>query len=939
MKEALIYFLLFVLLFALVPLAKPESVLGDVEIRGVAVSPSGIGSVSQYTIYVVLHKDLGRGEKICIKFPEECTVPQTINKDHIEIGGKKPSLVEANRNIVSLTLSEPILKYEGAATGGVSIFFSSSIGIKNPSNPDMYSIEMWTTSEPNPVYYSFYVGDVAEGSSVKDLTVIVVESGAGENSEYDISFRVTFEGALIPGDYIDVFFPKGTVLPTNPDPGEVLINLSNTSSVSVQGRRVRMYVPKDRVIMDGAQCSVIFTKRFGIVNPDFTGTFAIQVSTSKDTGFATSNLYTLYGTPVEAFSVTANPSSQKSNAEYRVEFRTSNDSETLEKDVDRINIRFAYSFSIPSFVKPGAITVNGIPCVNVQVEESTIRISVPLDINPYTKVTVLIKQEFGILNPESTGNHEVFINTSSDAVYVGVSLSITPSTISGLSVVLSNTAAGQLTAYDVTFTTGVNGNLLPGIDRVNVVFPVGTTIPSVVTASAVLVNGIPTSLLEISGTTFAITVPVEVKAKGQVMISIKEAAGLRNPVNSGDYCLYVFTSKETTSMKSNSYAIRGVPQTSLRIDPAQPDGLNGFYRSKPLVSFSSTSAIDPSPVIYYYFDSNAPSVYSSPILCPEGLHTLFYYAVDKEGHREELRSIQIKVDTIPPQIVLIAPEDGAVLNQRSVVVTGKVDAGSTVKINGVAAQVDGLGNFSLGIELADSPQTVNITAIDEAGNSSQKTITFSLDTTPPPLSISKPVMFQQISKLPILVEGVTEKGATVTVNGGAAIVNEEGKFSFSIDSAPESTLFNIEIIAKDRAGNTAKKTVTVRYSKSVTMMLQVGNAFALVNGQTYTLEAAPIISSGRTMVPLRFVGEAFGAEFSYEASSKTIDITFRSDKITMQIGKKTAVVNGKEVALDVAPFIVNGRTLVPIRFISETFGAEVIWESTTKTVTIAYPKL
>ena len=99
-----------------------------------------------------------------------------------------------------------------------------------------------------------------------------------------------------------------------------------------------------------------------------------------------------------------------------------------------------------------------------------------------------------------------------------------------------------------------------------------------------------------------------------------------------------------------------------------------------------------------------------------------------------------------------------------------------------------------------------------------------------------------------------------------------------------------------------------------------------------------MIKNGRTMVPLRFVGEAFGAGFTYDPVFKIIDINFGSDKIKMQIGKDVAFVNGKEIKLDVAPYIVNGRTLVPIRFISETFGAEVIWDSTTKTVTIIYPK-
>jgi len=61
-----------------------------------------------------------------------------------------------------------------------------------------------------------------------------------------------------------------------------------------------------------------------------------------------------------------------------------------------------------------------------------------------------------------------------------------------------------------------------------------------------------------------------------------------------------------------------------------------------------------------------------------------------------------------------------------------------------------------------------------------------------------------------------------------------------------------------------------------------------------------------------------------------------SDKISisMQIGEKTAYVNGVPVSLDVPPRIINGRTMVPIRFVSENFGAEVGWDSDTKTVTI-----
>jgi len=937
-KRVLILTLIIMMLLSIFG-AFPRTILGDVEIRNVAVSPATIDSLAQYTVYIVLHKDLNYGENLYIKFPPECTIPQSINKEFIEIAGYKPSSVTVQGNVVSLALSVSLLQNQGAGTGGVAVVFSSSIGIKNPYSPDVYPIEVWTTAESNHSTYSFYIGVSSQGSTVSGLSVIISNNDAGKNSRYDISFQVSMSGALIPGDYVDVYFPKGTTLPKTPDPSKVLINIANPSVVNVQDRRIRVYVPELRFISSGGPCNIFFLEGFGIINPEFTGNFAIQVATSKDTGLATSNLYSLYGTPVETFSVEALPSSQKMNAEYTIEFKTSQVTGALTHEKSKINIKFADTFVMPEFLKPGAITVNGTPCTNVSLSGKTITLFVPIDISGDTKVTVIIKKEFDITNPESVGSFEIYVNTSSDAVYVSNSISITPSTISEPSVQLSNSSAGQLSTYNISFTTGVSGNLLPGIDRVNVILPIGTTIPSLISTSTILVNGVPTTLIEISGTTFTITLPVEIKANGVVNISITEGAGIRNPVQSGNYVLYVFTTKEQTSISSNSYSIRNVPQTVLKITPEMPDGLNGFYRTQPSISFTATSATDPNPTIYYYFDGNSPSTFTgTAIVTPEGIHTLYYYAVDKEDHKEEVRSLQIKVDTIPPQIVVIFPQDNSVLNSKTLVVKGVVDVGSTVMVNGNAVTVDGLGNFEASVEVLSSSQIINISATDPAGNSSQKVLTVYLDTTPPNLTIVKPVMFQQVSKLPLIIEGITEKGAKVTINGNGADVRDDGTFSYAMQSLPEGQFAVIEVIAIDEAGNSTKKTVSVKYSKSIIMKLQVGNKNALINNETSSLEAAPVIKNGRTMVPLRFIGEAFGAEFTYDSVFKIIDINFGSDKIKMQIGKDVAFVNDKEVALDVAPYIVNGRTLVPIRFISETFGAEVVWDGTTKTVTIIYPK-
>ena len=100
------------------------------------------------------------------------------------------------------------------------------------------------------------------------------------------------------------------------------------------------------------------------------------------------------------------------------------------------------------------------------------------------------------------------------------------------------------------------------------------------------------------------------------------------------------------------------------------------------------------------------------------------------------------------------------------------------------------------------------------------------------------------------------------------------------------------------------------------------------------LEAAPFIIAGRTMVPVRFISEAFGAKVDYDAATKGITISLGDTVIAMQIGNATVMVNGKPYTIDAPPVIKSGRTFVPIRFISEILNATVTYEASTRTVTI-----
>ncbi len=107
-----------------------------------------------------------------------------------------------------------------------------------------------------------------------------------------------------------------------------------------------------------------------------------------------------------------------------------------------------------------------------------------------------------------------------------------------------------------------------------------------------------------------------------------------------------------------------------------------------------------------------------------------------------------------------------------------------------------------------------------------------------------------------------------------------------------------------------------------------------INGRKLRSDVPPIIIQGRTMVPLRGIFEALDTDVEYLAETRTITATRGTTKIQLTVDSNQAQINGQKVTLDVPPTIVNGRTLVPVRFISESTGQKVSWDEENQRVLI-----
>lgn len=109
-----------------------------------------------------------------------------------------------------------------------------------------------------------------------------------------------------------------------------------------------------------------------------------------------------------------------------------------------------------------------------------------------------------------------------------------------------------------------------------------------------------------------------------------------------------------------------------------------------------------------------------------------------------------------------------------------------------------------------------------------------------------------------------------------------------------------------------------------------------VNGEFISFDQPPVMINDRTLVPLRAIFEKLGAKVIWNDSSQSVDAIRDETTVSLAIGGTDMHVNGEVKILDVPAQLIGGRTLVPIRAISEAFGCSVVWIEETQTVQIVY---
>jgi len=121
--------------------------------------------------------------------------------------------------------------------------------------------------------------------------------------------------------------------------------------------------------------------------------------------------------------------------------------------------------------------------------------------------------------------------------------------------------------------------------------------------------------------------------------------------------------------------------------------------------------------------------------------------------------------------------------------------------------------------------------------------------------------------------------------------------------------------------------------EKIEISFKVGDEILKINGEDVEVQK-PFVVNGVTLVPLRVITEAFGAKVEWNGEEQSILLKYDNVEIKLVIGSKTAVVNGVETTMLEAPVLKDGVTMVPLRFITENFGADVTYIGETKEIIV-----
>ncbi|MDX9872995.1 MAG: copper amine oxidase N-terminal domain-containing protein, partial [Clostridia bacterium] len=670
---------------------------------------------------------------------------------------------------------------------------------------------------------------------------------------------------------------------------------------------------------------------------------------------------------VKNLTISVHPLTPGAASQFNIGFYTSN-SGALRTD-DRIKIEFPEGTVIPAGISSGQIFINGksVNSSNIYVSNNllTLKLSSDMSIADNEYVGVVIPQTAGIKAPFKGGSYYLLVSTTRDGEAKSNLFTISGSRITRLEVMVSPSTAEANADYDINFTVSSKG-ALAAKDFIYIEFAPEVKLPKSISRSHIEVNGDTASAVDVDITNNIVAIEVpsgsNIRNNDKVTVTITAGAGISNPRDADKYELGVYTSKDSLLVEEEYQIGLSIGSPVVLVSPIDA-GASSQY-SIGFTTSSRGSLSSGSGYIYLYFPSGTyvPDSISESNVTVNGYPARLVSS--SRAEREMAIRIPSSIDIPKNSYVQVVIKSAAGLENpnsagnyrldvatsadtgraKSNVYTIEGGSGNSNDIEANQPQVE-LSSYAPG-NISDYWITVFAAKNWSVRDGDQLILTFPTGTTIPSGISTGHITVNDEFAEDIVVSGrnlfielpwdmrVREDDKIVVhISSSAGIKNPETAGSYIIEMKTPENSYEVESKAYT-IGTTGSTPITPPPSTGGQIIFKIGSTLASNGGVLVSLDVAPTIISDFTVVPLRALGDALGADTSYNATDQSVTVKYNNKTLVFHIGSRIVDIDSSWVVSDIAPTLIKDRVMIPVRFVSQHYGATVNWNATTQEVTI-----
>ncbi|HPV87115.1 MAG TPA: stalk domain-containing protein, partial [Caldisericia bacterium] len=774
-------------------------------------------------------------------FPNDYVLPGSIKPKMITVNGtplNKPPQVVKTLNQVTITSPVAINNLSE-----VAVVFSDKIGMKNPVKIADYTLKVKTDSEPETI----------ESEPFKVATVPVVE--VNPNMEYNTAeyYAVGILPADSPiksGQEFTVNFPKGTSIPKTIQPSSVIINgQPYKGTVNTGSETISLVAPSDIV---GA-LKVRFLVSSGIKNTA-PGTYELTFTTGGKS-FTFEKFEIIKSKPIIAnVDITEEQGCEQSG--YKFTYIPS-----FAGDLnpgDKLTVEFPENTRLPQAVSGDKVTIGGKPSQAVEIDGLKLVITVDTEVKAANGGALVdITKDAGVINTNYPGGYSLKVSTNKDEPISSPQFTIT------MPKVTSQLAFKDPAQPDGLEFEGCLWYKTPPVLSITSCNPYAKIFMWYDNKTDSIVQYTGEKRLSPASQRTTIWYYAQVGDVKEEPKPMKLCLDTILPSFS-----VIQPDMEKTITNKKTYTIKGERQPTEMLT----DGDNEKYQVVDGVYINGKQLLSPE----IFETANRDSIkmtFEATVDLKEGENVVEIKGIDQAGNERTIKKIII-LDTKAPEIVVVKPDPKELQKPgENIAIQVKSETDASVFINGqIAQKIEELPDgktaiFEAGWDVVKGENKVEITSTDVAGNTATTYLTFK-GATVIELWLEKTDFVVNGENMPSLATAPTIKSPPLPkVFAGTTFM----------PIADVAKALGVEV-KWDQKTKMVTLTQTLENGTKKVIQLWINKKQAKIDGKDVWIDAKkvlyPTILSGKTLLPLRFVGDALGALVEYDTKTKKITLTY-----------------------------------------------------------------